>query len=361
MSLEKVLFRRVLLKFRARGSLLCLVLIVASGCQQARSPAQSGLTITKIPPAGDPNPVRMFAIDGKISKPAPGEKIVLFAHAATWSVQPKSSQPFTEIAPDGHWVGATHAGTEYAALLVKSDYQVVPKLVALPVEGGNVVAVINVKGLPTAPPIRKIHFSGYDWEVCDYPNDRGGTLNVWAPENVWVDSQGLLHLRLSRDGTQWKSAAVRMLRSLGYGSYRFVVQDTSHLEPAAVLTLLTWNGGSTEHEMDVEVSRWGQPASKNAQYVVQPYYVAANVLRFTAPSGVLTHSFSWQPGRVTFRTERGSTNSSISSLVGEHTFTVGVPTPDNDFVRINLYRFGNKTSPLINGADVIVEKFEYLP
>ena len=33
------------------------------------------------------------------------------------------------------------------------------------------------------------------------------------------------------------------------------------------------------------MSRWGLAASKNAQYVVQPFYVPENISRFMAPAG----------------------------------------------------------------------------
>jgi len=36
---------------------------------------------------------------------------------------------------------------------------------------------------------------------------------------------------------------------------------------------------------DLEMSRWGLAASKNAQYVVQPFYVPENISRFMAPAG----------------------------------------------------------------------------
>lgn len=62
------------------------------------------------------------------------------------------------------------------------------------------------------------------------------------------------------------------------------MRDTSKLEPAVVLALFTWDyagGDDNNREMDVEISRWGDPANKNAQYVVQPFHVPANVARFT--------------------------------------------------------------------------------
>jgi hypothetical protein len=128
--------------------------------------------------------------------------------------------------------------------------------------------------------------------------------------------------------------------------------------------MFTWDyAGTTENyrEMDIEVSQWGDPTSKNAQYVVQPFYIPANAARFTAPSGVLTHSFRWEAGRISFRTVRGSETGSKSRPVAEHVFTSGVPSPGIESVRMNLYVFRGAKVPLQNGAEVVIEKFEYLP
>jgi hypothetical protein len=40
--------------------------------------------------------------------------------------------------------------------------------------------------------------------------------------------------------------------------------------------------------MSIEISRWGDHAKKDAQYLLQPYYVAANVHRFNQPAGTTT-------------------------------------------------------------------------
>jgi hypothetical protein len=122
-----------------------------------------------------------------------------------------------------------------------------------------------------------------------------------------VDADGFLHLRITRRAGQWTSAEVRMTRSLGYGAYAFRVQDTSRLDPAATFSMFTFDdlGAEQNHrEVGVEISRWGDPANKNAQFLIQPYYVAANVYRFTAPHGRLAHTFRWEPGRASFRTTR---------------------------------------------------------
>jgi len=143
-----------------------------------------------------------------------------------------------------------------------------------------------------------------------------------------------------------------------------VVRDTSHLEPAAVFSMYTWDeaGADPNHrELDVEISRWGDPANKNAQFVIQPYHVPANVARFSAPAGVLTHSFRWEPDRVLFRTVKGARDGSSTRPLFEHAFTSGVPAAGAETLRLNLYVYVHTEHPLQTGGEVIVEKFVYLP
>jgi hypothetical protein len=47
--------------------------------------------------------------------------------------------------------------------------------------------------------------------------------------------------------------------------------------------------------------------------------------------------------------------------VDEHTFTSGVPSPNNEAVHMNLYVFDNKGNPMRRDCEVVIEKFEYLP
>jgi len=157
---------------------------------------------------------------------------------------------------------------------------------------------------------------------------------------------------------------LKLTRSLGYGTYRFQVRDVSHLEPTAVLTLITWDGVGTERnrrELDVELSRWGYIDNDNVHYVVQPYYVPANIVRFRVPAGVFTHSFRWEPGQVTFSTVAGSGNAIGGRLINQHVFTSGVPSSGGESVRIALYVFHQGQIPLKNENEVVIDKFEYLP
>ena len=232
----------------------------------------------------------------------------------------------------------------------------------LPQTGGAIRAVAMAEGAMLAELAPKtLHFSGYEWEVRQTPGTPGGSRNLYDPANAWVDKRGLLHLRIAKKAAGWTSAEVDLSRSLGYGSYRFVVGDISGFEPAVVLSISTWDDSGPYREIDIEISRWGESVGKNAQFVVQPYYIPANVVRFMAPPGSLAYSFAWEPGRVAFMTVRGSAPGSKSDVVAAHVFTSGIPSPGNEAVHMNLYVFDNKRSPLQHEDEVIIEKFEYLP
>ncbi len=332
-----------------------------AGCELTRA-SEPSIIFTKLPPAGDGSPDQIREIQGRVSGARPEQRIVIFARSGLWWVQPTADQPFTAISRDSVWKSATHPGSAYAALLVNSRYRPPTTANALPEKGGDVVAVATAEGpMLTRPVAKTLRFSGYDWNIRDSSSDRGGTRNLNDPANAWTDENGLLHLRIAGQPGNWTSGEVSLTRSLGYGTYRFIVRDVSHLEPATVFSVFTWDDFGPPREMDIEVSRWGQAESKNSQFVIQPYYVPANVVRFMAPAGVLTHWILWEPGRATFKTVRGPSSAIGSPALASHVFTSGVPAPGNEVVRMNLYVYDNKTNPLRHGSEVIVEKFEYLP
>jgi hypothetical protein len=284
---------------------------------------------------------------------------VLFARNESWWVQPVVTRPFTTIESNATWKNTTHLGIEYAALLVEPGYNPPAIIESLPRRGGDVIAVVTTKGSGTYTPLprKTLTFSGYQWEVRQIPGDRGGA-NDYDARNAWVDAAGSLHLLLAQRDGRWTSAEVKLTRSLGYGTYSFVVRDTSRLDPAAALGMLTWDDlGADQHhrELDVEISQWGDPANKDAQYAVQPHYVAANVFRFVAPPRRLAHSFRWEPGRASFRSSGGS------SVVVQHEFTSGVPVPGTETVRLNLSYFRSSPAPPAASVEVVIDRFEYLP
>ncbi len=335
-------------------------------CQSGPVSTKPSVEITQVPPADPGGPVQMGFIEGRASGIKPGEQIVLYARAGIWWIQPFASRATTVIQPDASWRNSTHLGTEYAALLVEPGFHPATKMETLPAAGNGVVAVASATGKSGKPIASKIvHFSGYDWRVRTAVSDRGGQPNAYDAANAWTDEKGSLHLRIQEQNGVWSCAEVSLLRSLGYGTYVFVVGDTSHLGPSAALGLYTNDENRTSDvpdELDIETSRWGIADSNNAQYVVQPFYISENVARFVAPAGVLTHTLHWEPGRVSFKTVRGSTaGGRAAPKVSEHVFTSGVPTPDKETAHIDLYNYRRSKNSPLKEEEVVIERFEFLP
>ena len=337
------------------------------GCKARRGNPAPAIEFTKIPPAAQGGRERVDTIAGRVTGVRTGQRIVVYARSGPWWVQPWPDNPLIPIQADSTWSTPTHLGFEYAALLVEPRYQPPPTMDVAPSQGGAVVAVAIVKGVgdPQFAPTRPLHFSGYDWEVRTIASDRGGLNNLYDGDNAWTDASGALHLRIKKKADRWSCAEVVLTRSLGYGTYVWTVRDISKLEPAIVLSMNTfddWGGDQHYRELDVEISRWGDAASKNnAQYGIQPFYVPGNVALFAAPSGTLTHSMHWESGRASFKTVRGSSMRTGAPVVSEHVFTAGVPTPGQERVQLFFYIVASDKSPLQKDSEVVIEKFEYLP
>ena len=344
--------------------LLCIFLLDA--CQRGIS--KPSIEFTKIPLAAVGSLDNMDTIEGRVTSVRPEQRVVLYAkNEGRWWIQPFARDPlFTKIQGDSKWKNATHLGEEYAALLVDPSYSPPQTTEVLPAAGGAVAAVAVVKGQTAdrSSPPKMLHFSGYDWLVRDLLSYRGGSMNSFDPANAWTDENGALHLHITKNQDGWSCAEVKLTRSLGYGTYLFVVRDISRLEPSAVLSLFTWDGMGTDenrHELDIEVSHWGWPNNENAQYVVQPYYIPTNTVRFNAPAGVLTHAFRWEPGQVTFTTYAGAQLTGRAHPLNQHVFTAHVPVPSGEVARMNMYVFGSGKVPLQHENEIVVEKFKYYP
>ena len=338
--------------------------VFCCGCR-SKTDKTAEVKITRVPDANSGGPEKLDYIEGVVTNTKAGQHIILYARSGLWWVQPFADRTTTNILPAGSWRNSTHLGTEYAALLVDAGYSPPARASALPGVGNGVQVVVVAPGRPVAPVApTTIHFSGYDWAVRSAGSDRGGEANAYDPANAWTDKSGFLHLRTAERDGRWTCAEVSLTHSLGYGTYKFVIHDNANLPPSAVLGFLTFDDIHPEEfakEIDIELSRWGDPTRKNAHYLIQPYYVPENVFPFDSPAGSVTHSFHWEPGRVAFESTKGSTQGAGGHPFAAHVFSSGIPVPSSETVRINLYDFRHSQHPSQGPAEVVIEKFEYLP
>ncbi len=340
-------------------SLLC------GGCRTRPLVQGPSISFDQVPPFGSGGKGGTGVLRGRVTGAHAGQHIVLYAlGAGTWWVQPISLHPYTDIAPDGTWISSTHLGTSYAAVLVNPGFVPSNQLDVLPPEGGQVAALKTVAPSTGTMPAKGLHFSNYDWDVRQIGSDRNGFPHSYTPDNASVDSRGFLHLAISRGPDGWDCSEVALSRSLGYGSYSFTVADVSKLDPAAVLSMFTWDESATDqdrHEVDFVVSRWGNAKGTNAEYIVQPFFRPSNTYHYVVPAGPSTYVFRWEPTKITFSTFRGAGTGVKSMPVATHTFTADVPAPGAESVHINLCTFDYTPTPQQQPADLVVQRFLFLP
>jgi hypothetical protein len=347
-----------------RVLLLAIAGLFITGCRSRNYLDKPAVEITQIPDAAIGGPAEMEQIAGRASHTKPGEQIVLYAHSGVWWLQPLTNEPYTKLQPDSTWRNVTHLGSDYAVLLVEPSYLPAPKIGTLPAEGHGVLAIAVVKGKAgLAPAAPTIHFSGFNWTVQTGISDHGGQPYAYDAANAWTDAKGHLHLRMDFRNGRWSCAEVSLKRSLGYGTYKFLIEDSAHLRPSAVMGMFTWDDARStnfRNELDIELSHWGDRKRENAQYVVQPFYASDNLVRFNVPAGPMTHMFRWVPGKVAFMTVSGSSDSP-GKIIKQHVFTSDVPFAANEKVHIDFYDFHHSVNSSNQLEEVVIEKFEFVP
>jgi len=291
------------------------------------------------------------------------------------------SREHKAINPDGTWkVNYAHSSARYAEAL--AVYVVRSADIS---EDGSELAANGIREIPAkvqemavasvareTKPARTLEFSGYTWTAR-----RSGVFETDGPRSNWwtdigdsiereiVDDEEQLRLRITqadaitvRDYPAWEAVELISEGTFGYGTYVFTIQsDFSKLDINAVLGLFTWDSTvlpgdlsvpsfNRNREIDIEVSRWGDPNRKPAHYALPPYEPETDWIYKHAPDHdtlalhnfVSTHVFRWEPDRIVFSSYYGS-EEEINERYDTWTFALpgGVPTPGNEKVLINLW------------------------
>jgi hypothetical protein len=306
--------------------------------------------------------------------------VFIYVPSAGWWSKPYCDPQLTLIQPDGSWTadittgGADEFATQITALLVGTNYAE-PCVMGAPALPASVtaqaVAAATVERVN--PNVRWISFSEYDWWVKDSPGLVGPGPNYFSDStnNVWLDGQGRLHLRITNRSNQWQCAEVVTRRTFGYGSYRFELDSAVNgINPSVVLGLFTWSDDPayTHREIDVECGRWANPGDvNNAQYVVQPWDWLNHLVRYAVPAGLTnsTHSFTWETNRISYQALRGrySPDSAATNVISSWVFNnaAEVPQTGDENVRINLWLINGNAPTNNSEVEFIVKSFQFVP
>ncbi len=220
---------------------------------------------------------------------------------------------------------------------------------------------------------RIISFSGYEWEVKTSKSSESGTMgpgnNYFSDsrQNVWVDKNGWLHLKITKIKNKWYCAEVKMIEPLGYRKTIFhVTGRVDQFHQNVVAGLFTYLDG-TDHaeEIDIEFSGWGDAEKKDiAQYALQPAEIQGNLKSFDPglTGEASTHLFNWKPGRVDFASYHGHYESVPDSalIINSWSYTgKDVPADQDGKIHINLWLFRRETIDPADRpeAEIVIRRF----
>ncbi|KAB8141965.1 glycoside hydrolase family 16 protein [Chloroflexia bacterium SDU3-3] len=226
----------------------------------------------------------------------------------------------------------------------------------------------SASGAPAQAQARTISFGGYEWQVRA---DTGGPgPNTWSADNVWLDSDGALHLRIDKVNGAWRCAELYTTKRLGFGTYQFqVIGQIDQLDKNVVLGLFNYPtsdvGADTTNEIDIEFARWGNASYPIGNYTVWPQKAGAatagSTFNFTLNGTYTTHRFTWTSKAVSFASMHGhrdDTQNSFASWTTPSSFAVGQkPMP----VHLNLWLFDGKAPSNGQSVEIVIKSFKYTP
>jgi hypothetical protein len=298
----------------------------------------------------------------------------IFIDGYGWVTKPFTDTPKTPINTDGTFeIDITTGGIDDLAEIIyigvcrnNADIPVV--------QGGDLPET-----LPVLDSVRQkremcqchrvIEWSGYSWWVKNSRMGKlGPGLNFFsdAPQNVFVDDDGNLHLKIINENGYWKCSEIVSIDTFGYGIYEFELLSGPAIDKNIVLGLFTWENDVSEEynrEIDIEFSNWGDDENKIAQYVIQPWHNDGNLLKFDMPiiEAPSIHLFHWEPDKIQFQSFCFSgSRFTAEEMISEWLYTGnGIPTTSQENVRLNLWIVDGNTPSDNQEQEVVVKRFMF--
>jgi hypothetical protein len=271
-----------------------------------------------------------------------------------WGPKPSTTNPLTQVNPDGSFLiqFITGGNDQYCSrffICLWQNGSPDPPYVG----GGDLPDHLfdlpyDVVARPHGS--RRISWpnGNYNWVVKETfdgnPVGPGNNLFSAGDQNVWIDDDNQLHLKITNQNGAYYSSEIIADTAFGYGKYHFVYHSNPDvLDPGTVFGFFTWddvspltpNPNNYYREIDFEFSRWGNAGDPtNAQFVIQPWDPPGNLLRYNAGTNTGTiHSFTWFKDSVVFVSLNPD-----STLIKKWVYTGNyLPAPGKENLRINLW------------------------
>jgi hypothetical protein len=213
-----------------------------------------------------------------------------------------------------------------------------------------------------------VQFSGYTWNVKNSAGEQWGPgPNYWSGSNVWVDANGRLHLRITRNANgTWNCAEVSSTRTFGNGTYQWKIEGpVNALDRNVVLGLFNYSGNDGFDEMDVEFARWGVANNKILNYTVYPATTGKptfhNERDFAMSGTYTTHRFKRTNNSVVFKSLGGHQDNDTNLFA---TSTCSPPYSVSTLampVYMNLWLFRGMAPANGSSVEIIIHEFKFTP
>lgn len=237
-----------------------------------------------------------------------------------------------------------------------------------------VLAVVTVlAALPAIARAQTFAFGGYDWYARSGTGGPGP--NTFSSDNVSVDANGWLHLRIAHVHNAWTTAEVFSAARLGFGTYEFqIVGRPDLLDDNVVLGLFNYPtadvGPDATNEIDIEFATWGGSQPEHGNWTVWPAIAQAGLgptthAYATSLAGdTSTHRFTWTPTRVDYVSLQGLVDDDSGSYA---TWTFAPPDAAQRIpqqalpVHMNLWLLGGNAPTDRQDVDIAIARFRFIP
>lgn len=197
--------------------------------------------------------------------------------------------------------------------------------------------------------------------------------NVWDENNVWLDDQGRMHMKITNRDGKWQCAEVNIKERLGFGRYQWqIVGRPDQLDPQVVLGLFNYTrpdvGPDGTNEIDIEFARWGRPATPIGNFTVWPAVKEAKnktyPFEFKLDGDYTTHRFDWAPQSINFQLLGGHRDDDANEIAKWNYAPVEAekcipqqPLP----LHLNFWLFRGKPPQDGKEAEIIIRNFSFTP
>jgi hypothetical protein len=238
--------------------------------------------------------------------------------------------------------------------------QPVPRWVAI------LFFIVISSGFANLVEARTIHWAQRNWlvktgtQIGPGPNNFSDSTN-----NVWVDTNDFLHLKITRVGGTWYCAEVISEESFGHGDYRFkITTDYDKFDTNVVGGMFTYF--DDDNEIDIEFTRaW--TGTNNICYTTQPATNAGNTnffyMKFTEGT-YSTHRFTWLTNSIFFQSYFGHSDPPPSNnlIFGQWLYTgSSIPPDSSEQVHLNMWLFKGRTPLETQHLELVFSDFKYVP